>query len=430
MVDEVLRLRRQGARDLYVNMLKESEGLTDEDIADEEIQEEILQHVEDFTTPGASTEVPDIPPSTPEAVSRGKGVYVKFACASCHGESGRGDGAEAMVDAEQMPTTPRDFTLGIFKGSPEPAQLYRRIAYGMPGTPMPGSSSMTPEERVDLVHYIRSLSTESQRQAAVLNRERIVAERVQQLGPLYDEAAWTRAKPVQLRMAPLWWRNAPDPDLHIQVIHDGKFLAVRLTWLDGAEDGHSVRAESFEDAAAMQVFRGDDEPFLGMGSVDSPVDVWFWDADRQGPLPTIEDHYPNMVVDQYPFSEATATSTDRDRPGARTADQPDISLPARAAGNLIVPSGDESGGSSLHVGGPGSVTFRLPQSQVVEAHGSWKDGRWTVVMRRPLSVAEGDGLSLETGEKASVAFAIWDGGNRDRDGQKLITVWQDLELAK
>ena len=61
-----------------------------------------------------------------------------------------------MVDDEKMPTRPRDFTLGIFKGNPDPASLYRRIAYGMPGTPMPGSSGMTPEQMVDLVHYIRS----------------------------------------------------------------------------------------------------------------------------------------------------------------------------------------------------------------------------------------------------------------------------------
>jgi mono/diheme cytochrome c family protein len=430
LVDEILRLRQQGTRDAYVRSLKENEGLTDEDIAAEDVQAEIQQHVDDFTAPGASTEVPEIPPSTPEAVARGKAIYAQFACASCHGATGKGDGVEAMADIEQMPTSPRDFTLGIFKGSPDPEALYRRIAYGMPGTPMPGSSSMTAEQRVDLVHYVRSLSTESQREAAILNREKIVATRVPELAALYEDAAWKGAKPVTLRMAPLWWRNVPDSDVQVQALHDGQALAVRLTWRDGAEDRHSIRSETFEDAAAMQVFRGQPEPFLGMGSAASPVDVWFWDADRQGPSPTVEEHYPNMAVDQYPFSEATATSTDRDRPGARTADQPDLSLPARAAGNLIVPQGDESGGSSLHVGGPGSVTFRLPQSQVVEAHGAWKNGQWTVVMQRPLSVAESDGLSLEVGGNASVAFAIWDGGSRDRDGQKLITVWQDLELAK
>ncbi len=26
------------------------------------------------------------------------------------------------------------------------------------------------------------------------------------------------------------------------------------------------------------------------------------------------------------------------------------------------------------------------------------------------------------------ALAVWDGAHRDRDGQKLISIWQDLEL--
>ncbi len=82
---------------------------------------------------------------------------------------------------------------------------------------------------------------------------------------------------------------------------------------------------------------------------------------------------------------------------------------------------------TTNLGGPGSVTFRLPQSQLVHAHGEWKEGRWTVVMTRPLAVpSDSDGLSLKPGTQYSVGFAIWDGSHRDRDGQKLITIWQEL----
>ena len=112
--------------------------------------------------------------------------------------------------------------------------------------------------------------------------------------------------------------------------------------------------------------------------------MWFWDADRQSGEIAAEDSYPNAVVDLYPFSETVVAGAELTRPGARMADQPDVSLPARASGNLIVPRGDESGGTSLHVGGPGSVTFRIPQSQLVRAHGTWTSGRWTVVMTRSL----------------------------------------------
>ncbi len=50
-------------------------------------------------------------------------------------------------------------------------------------------------------------------------------------------------------------------------------------------------------------------------------------------------------------------------------------------------------------------------------------------MTRPLTVADAQGgISLQPGKQLSIAFAVWNGGRRDRDGQKLITIWQDLIL--
>jgi DMSO reductase family type II enzyme heme b subunit len=209
-------------------------------------------------------------------------------------------------------------------------------------------------------------------------------------------------------------------------------MAVRLNWTDETTNWHALRSEQFEDAVAMELYRGHAEPFLGMGSPTSPVDVWFWDADRQAGPAAAESEYPNTVVDVYPFSEGAVAGAELTRLGARLTDQPDISLPARAVGNLITPrDGDESGGTALHVAGPRTVTFRVPQSQLVRASGTWSDGRWTVVMTRALSPSSKDaGVSLEPGETASVAFAVWDGSHRDRNGQKSFTIWQDLQIEK
>ena len=158
----------------------------------------------------------------------------------------------------------------------------------------------------------------------------------------------------------------------------GITIAIRLSWRDESQNSHATRTESFEDAVAVELYRGDAEPFIGMGDGKSPVDVWFWDADRQTQQ-FVEKTYPNIVVDTYPFSEKQVSTASFDRPGTRASDQPDVSLPARASGNPIVPAAAESGASTLTVGGPGTVTFRLPQSQLVTAHGKWSDGRWSVV---------------------------------------------------
>jgi DMSO reductase family type II enzyme heme b subunit len=427
LVEEVMRLRADGARATYVTTLKEEEELTDEEIAEPDVQEEIAAFVKRFTTPGESSEVPEFGEPDGDTLARGKEQYVKQSCHSCHGKEGKGDGVQKQFDAEGFPTQPRDYTRGIFKGGHDPASLYRRIAYGMPGTPMPGAAKATPQERVDLVHFIRSMSNEETRNAAVLKRRQLVAKRVDQI-PGGDSEGWASLSAVGIQAVPLWWRDDADHELQVQAAHDGETLAIRLSWRDESENRHATQTQSFEDAVAVELYRGDAEPFVGMGGPKSPVDVWFWDADRQTQS-VVENTYPNTVVDIYPFSEKLVDTASFNRPGTKTADQPDISLPARASGNPIVPKGAESGASSLTGAGPGTATFRIPQSRLVTAQGQYIDNRWDVVMTRSLSVeSESEGVSLEPGTRASIAFAIWDGSQRDRDGKKLVTIWNDLDL--
>jgi hypothetical protein len=213
----------------------------------------------------------------------------------------------------------------------------------------------------------------------------------------------------------------------VQAAHDGRGIVFRLQWRDTQADQQAARSETFRDAAALQLHRAEVEPFLGMGDAKSSVDAWMWDAARQGGLADIEAVHPRAVVDHYPFSEGAAATAEFDRAGVKTESQPDVALPARAAGNPIATR--KVTGSTLTAGGPGSVTFRLPTSQLVDARGQWSSGQWTVVMKRTLAVKNlDDGIALEPGGTASIAFAIWDGGLRDRNGQKLVTIWQDLTL--
>ena len=67
-------------------------------------------------------------------------------------------------------------------------------------------------------------------------------------------------------------------------------------------------------------------------------------------------------------------------------------------------------------------------SMVVAAAGVRTDDGWSVVLQRPLVVKSEDGLSLVPGGRVSVAFARWDGASRDRAGQKLISIWHDLNI--
>lgn len=439
LVDRVLEFRRDGARDVERLLAEQNE----EEISPQDLEAAAERAVTagEVFRPAAETK------ASPKAVARGKELYVSKGCAACHGEKGKGDGQQKMVDAEGLPTRPRDLTRGIFKGTPDFASVYRRLWLGLPGTPMPSSQNLTAEQVADMVHFVLSLSDEATRAAAVLKRNHLVVQRVDKIPAEGGAKIWKNAPPVRLAMTPLWWRDDADPGLEVQALHDGTTMALRLSWRDDSADLHASRSQAFEDGVAVELYQGNSEPFVGMGGPKSPVDVWYWDADRQAPAFAVEDQYPNTVVDIYPFNEKVVESAEYQRPGTKLAAQPLVSLPAVAAGNQIVPSRDpgkhadlgaadprkqaERGGSDLAVGGPGSVTFRLPKSQLVQAHGEWKDNRWTVVMTRALAVANPqDGVSLSAGGKASIAFAVWDGSHRDRDGQKLFSIWQDLLLEK
>jgi mono/diheme cytochrome c family protein len=422
LAEHIVSLRRDGIRETLLAAAAES--------GDEVSEEELRETVDRLSTPGDVVAAADVDNSTPQSIAHGKELYATKACAQCHGTSGKGDGQQQMVDSEGLPTRPRDLTRGIFKGSPDPASVWRRISLGMPGSPMPSSQNLTPKEVADLTHFILSLSNETARNAAILTRQRVVVKQVLTLPIAADSSIWQQVGAVPIRTVPLWWRDDAEPDLLVQAVHDGKAICFRMSWADPYPNQDSARSEDFEDAIAVELFRGKSEPFLGMGAADAPVDMWFWDADRQS-ADDIEKVNPNVVVDLYPFSETVVTSAEYDRAGTHTAAQAPISLPAVAAGNQIVPSENTRAGSSLETAGPGSATFRPVKSQLVDAHGQWADGRWTVVMTRALKVdAVGAGVSLEPGAKASVAFAIWDGGAKDRDGKKLVSIWQDCELER
>jgi cytochrome c oxidase cbb3-type subunit 2 len=110
---------------------------------------------------GKPIAVPPAPPVTPALVAKGKEVWNKMQCASCHGDGGKGDGSSASTlrDDWGYPITPRDFTRGPLKVGDRPEDLYRTFLTGLNGSPMPSfaEAGMTPDEAWALVAYVRSL---------------------------------------------------------------------------------------------------------------------------------------------------------------------------------------------------------------------------------------------------------------------------------
>lgn len=151
-----------------------------------------------------------------QSVARGKELFLseKAACSKCHGKTGRGDGQSNDYDdwtkdwtknfgvdpkdqASHIPmiargalparqVSPRNFEVGVFRGGGAPEQLYRRIALGIEGTPMP-AAALDSDAIWDLVNFVRSLvvlQEESAAEELAVRRKTQESHQVQSAGSL------------------------------------------------------------------------------------------------------------------------------------------------------------------------------------------------------------------------------------------------------
>lgn len=112
--------------------------------------------------PGAPVSVPPAPPTSPESVKHGAELFQTMNCWLCHGKDGKGHGpsASSLTDSKGYPITPFDFTSGTrFKCGETDQEMFRDLMTGLDGTPMPSfADAMSPDQKWDVVHYIRSLN--------------------------------------------------------------------------------------------------------------------------------------------------------------------------------------------------------------------------------------------------------------------------------
>ena len=373
--------------------------------------------------------VPPAPPFTPEARAKALERYAD-ACASCHGKTGRGDGAEQQRDDKGYPTRPRDLTLGVFKGVPDPAHLYRRIVAGMPGTPMPMSDWAWGEDAWHLVNLVRSWSSDEQRARAEMRKFRIVARRAERLPDHPDAGAWRLATPVNLHLMPLWWRTDRPEEVTVRALHDGKEIAVLLVWGDATDDHPAMRPQDFRDAVAVQFALTPDPPFFAMGAKGQFVNIWMWKSERQADLEPafqeLEKVYPNLGIDSYP--NPLVSPLEQPTRHALTLKAAPTFVTGWGAGNIVSDPTRESAAEDLNAQGFGTLRARPRSDQAVEARGVYATDTYRVMFRRPL-VGKGErAVTLTPGSTVPVGFAVWNGSAGDRDGKKSVTIWQELRI--
>lgn len=382
-------------------------------------------------------EVPPRVPPTPESIARGRLVYRKADCVKCHGDGGRGDGvmARELKDSWGYEVRPRDLTAGSFKGGNDPVEIFKRITVGANGTPMPAHEmALTPAERWDVTNYVLSMARPGAQEMTRQTRRTIVAKRAAADPAWGDpaEAKWSTVPDVYVALMPLWWRDRHVEGVLVRAVHDGKNLYVHVRWDDATPNRSAIRSEDFRDGVAVQWARTDTAPFLAMGAGVEEVNLWMWKADRDaaaGPPQDVHTVYPNVDVLDYPETAGW-------QPGAFGAPQrPFEELgPAQAAGwaarNPVSEPAPSSPVENLAAHGFSTLSPLSAVLRRVEGRGVHDKGTWSVVMQRELARRDPGEAEFALGRRIPVAFAVWDGAMRDRNGQKSVSIWQDFEIEK
>lgn len=209
-------------------------------------------------------------------------------------------------------------------------------------------------------------------------------------------------------------------EVRIRALHDGKMLYIELSWSDTTQDASPRRQTAFTDAVALQFpVQSGTLPSPFMGDRARPVNIWQWKASWQDELTHARDlraAYPAMSVDYYYDTRFLKDEAERRAFNA-----------GAAAGNLLSLPRRTSAVEDLVAWGFGTLTTQ-PHQDVI-GFGIWRTGRWTVLLARPLRTADPADAQFRTGGMTHVNFAVWDGGNRDRNGQKNVTLmWWPLRL--
>ncbi len=197
------------------------------------------------------------------------------------------------------------------------------------------------------------------------------------------------------------WPTGHTPSVRVQAFHNGKDIYFRMTWKDDKANA-TPTVDTFIDGCALAIPIDSDAPLRSiMMGFSSPVNIWNWQANKDMQYWQHKTGIPKIDVDfVYPF-EAEETLL---------VMAPEITT---AVTDLIAQRA-------------GSLTRK--DSQRVQGRGLWRDGNWSVILKRPLVTNDQQQDCQFSGSQQSVSFAVWDGDQGDRGSRKSMSEWVKLQI--
>ena len=264
----------------------------------------------------------------------------------------------------------------------------------------------------------------------------------------------TKGKSVVLDLQPQMITNPmwPAPAtkwVSVQAARNGREIAVRLEWIDPTRNDIMVQSQQYKDQAAVMfpVDPSGPVPPFTMGGEGERVNIWQWKAtwNKEGAGKAGNEMMQDLE-DQYDYMAMGSGSYYIYEPGGKLVLAPKQSLkplqrqthidsgmgknegvfnPGRATGNIL--SDNTLRRSPVEdLNAEGFSTLTTQSHQDVDGSGNWSNNRWMIVFKRLLKTEDVNDTQF-IGRKTSIAFAVWNGNNKERNGQKALTIFHTLK---
>ena len=331
-----------------------------------------------------------------ESIALGKVGFEKT-CSQCHGETGRGNitSGKRLADDWGNRIWPRNLTqpwtwrASNIEGVDEESRketirnIYRRLSIGIFSTPMPAHRStnddpdpVSLDDRWHIANYVYSLREN-------LQGEVIKGVKVAGVLPTdVTDIAWNNATAVTLRLVPNIIKEERlftplNETITVRVLYNEQEIAFLLEVDD----------------------RTDSRP-------GEPVATQIQDENLE--------MYSDAFAIQVPKTGAFTTIPMVEKPLYR--------------------HGDKKHPTTIYYWNAGSIEPEVAALSMIlddntlTANGKWMNGKWKVLMKRPLIGNDAGDVTLTNGQFLPISFANWDGNNGEVGSKHTLSSWYWLVL--
>ena len=366
----------------------------------------------------------DLTPIAPteESLKKGAELFVEKKCVECHGADGRGDGnAFNLKDDWGFSIQPANMhKCWNFRGSRQDPynvkNIFRTFSTGVNGTPMPSfADNTTVEERWHIANFVNSLC------------EREADGKPLPIDPLADKPKINFVLSSGLAEGEI----SADPEHEMWKKRARRFVAM------GGQITHKPRnfvnriddiwvKSLYNDKYVVFMFQWDDrtksvaEGKLPWAPTSVNIDVKEQDP-KTGEEGSIASHQNNYTV----YNDAIAMET-----AVKWKELPSPIKPRYLFGSneqfpvdIVKWEADGSLRAFKGTGWDKDFEERLNyEDNITILHSEWKNGRWTVIVQRPLGNKKDQDYDEDTffemGQYIPTVFFAWDGHNGDA-GRKM-----------